>query len=126
RRGVKSEKVLPPRADIARAAKGSFLGIYFRPGQACAAASRLFVHRDQFDDVVSGLAARAEKARVGPGLDPETQFGPLVSQEQFERVMSYIRSGEEEGAERVVGGNGDGLFVRPTLFTGVRDGSRSA
>ncbi|TMK60242.1 MAG: aldehyde dehydrogenase family protein [Actinobacteria bacterium] len=124
--GGKSANIILPDADIEKAIKGSFQGIYFNTGQACDAGSRLFVHRDQFDDVVSGLAARAEKARVGPGLDPETQFGPLVSQEQFERVMSYIRSGEEEGAERVVGGNGDGLFVRPTLFTGVRDDMRIA
>ena len=124
--GGKSANIILPDADLDKAIKGSFQGIYFNTGQACDAGSRLFVHRDQFDDVVSGLAARAEKARVGPGLDPETQFGPLVSQEQFERVMSYIRSGEEEGAERVVGGNGDGLFVRPTLFTGVRDDMRIA
>ena len=124
--GGKSANIILPDADLEKAIKGSFQGIYFNTGQACDAGSRLFVHRDQFDEVISGLAARAEKARVGPGLDPDTQFGPLVSQEQFERVMAYIRSGEEEGAERVVGGNGDGLFVRPTLFTGVRDDMRIA
>jgi acyl-CoA reductase-like NAD-dependent aldehyde dehydrogenase len=124
--GGKSANIILPDADLEKAIKGSFQGIYFNTGQACDAGSRLYVHRDQFDEVVSGLAARAEKARVGPGLDPSTQFGPLVSKEQFERVMSFIRSGEEEGAERVVGGNGDGLFVRPTLFTGVRDDMRIA
>ena len=107
--GGKSANIILPDADLEKAIKGSFQGIYFNTGQACDAGSRLFVHRDQFDEVISGLATRAEKARVGPGLDPDTQFGPLVSQEQFERVMAYIRSGEEEGAERVVGGNGDGL-----------------
>jgi acyl-CoA reductase-like NAD-dependent aldehyde dehydrogenase len=124
--GGKSANIILPDADIEKAIKGSFQGIYFNTGQACDAGSRLFVHRDRFDEVVSGLAARAEKARVGPGLDPSTQFGPVVSQEQFERVMSYIRSGEEEGAERVVGGNGDGLFIRPTLFTNVTDDMRIA
>jgi acyl-CoA reductase-like NAD-dependent aldehyde dehydrogenase len=124
--GGKSANIILPDADLDKAIKGSFQGIYFNTGQACDAGSRLYVHRDQFDEVVAGLAARAEKARVGPGLDPSTQFGPVVSQEQFDRVMSYIRSGEEEGAERVVGGNGDGLFVRPTLFTGVRDDMRIA
>jgi acyl-CoA reductase-like NAD-dependent aldehyde dehydrogenase len=124
--GGKSANIILPDADLEKAIKGSFQGIYFNTGQACDAGSRLYVHRDQFDEVVSGLAARAERARVGPGLDPDTQFGPVVSQEQFDRVMSYIRSGEEEGAERVVGGNGDGLFVRPTLFTGVRDDMRIA
>jgi aldehyde dehydrogenase (NAD+) len=124
--GGKSANIILPDADLEKAIKGSFQGIYFNTGQACDAGSRLFVHRDQFDEVVSGLAARAEKARVGPGLDPNTQFGPLVSEEQHERVMSYIQSGIEEGAEQVVGGDGDGLFVRPTLFTGVRDDMRIA
>jgi acyl-CoA reductase-like NAD-dependent aldehyde dehydrogenase len=131
--GGKSANIILPDADLEKAIKGSFQGIYFNTGQACDAGSRLFVHRDQFDEVVSGLAARAEKARVGPGLDPSTQFGPVVSKEQHERVTGYIQSGLEEGAEAVVGGNGggaenggDGLFVRPTLFTGVNDDMRIA
>jgi acyl-CoA reductase-like NAD-dependent aldehyde dehydrogenase len=124
--GGKSANIILPDADLEKAIKGSFQGIYFNTGQACDAGSRLFVHRDQFDEVVSGLAARAEKARVGPGLDPKTQFGPVVSKEQHERVMSYIQSGIEEGAEQVAGGDGDGLFIRPTLFTGVRDDMRIA
>jgi acyl-CoA reductase-like NAD-dependent aldehyde dehydrogenase len=128
--GGKSANIILPDADLDRAIKGSFQGIYFNTGQACDAGSRLYVHRDQFDEVVSGLAARAEKARVGPGLDPDTQFGPVVSKEQHERVLSYIQSGKDDGAEAVVGGhgaNGDaGYFVRPTLFTGVEDGMKIA
>jgi acyl-CoA reductase-like NAD-dependent aldehyde dehydrogenase len=124
--GGKSANIILPDADLEKAIKGSFQGIYFNTGQACDAGSRLFVHRDQFDEVVSGLAERAEKARVGPGLDPKTQFGPVVSREQHDRVMSYIQSGIEDGAEQVVGGDGDGLFIRPTLFTGVRDDMRIA
>ncbi|HEX8073356.1 MAG TPA: aldehyde dehydrogenase family protein [Thermoleophilaceae bacterium] len=129
--GGKSANIILPDADLDKAIKGSFQGIYFNTGQACDAGSRLYVHRDQFDEVVSGLAARAEKARVGPGLDPETQFGPVVSKEQYERVMSYIQSGKDDGAEPVVGGDGDGAngggyFVRPTLFTGVEDGMKIA
>jgi acyl-CoA reductase-like NAD-dependent aldehyde dehydrogenase len=124
--GGKSPNIILPDADLEAAIKGSFQGIYFNTGQACNAGSRLFVHRDQFDDVVAALADAAAKAKVGPGLDPETQFGPLVSQEQHERVTSYIQSGLDEGAERVAGGDGEGLFVRPTLFTGVRDEMRIA
>ena len=66
---------------------------------------------------------------MGPGLDPDSEFGPLVSAEQFERVKGYIDSGIAEGAEAVAGGspeNGDGYFVSPTLFTGVEDGMRIA
>ena len=124
--GGKSPNIILPDADVEAAIKGSFQGIYYNTGQACNAGSRLFVHHDQFDEVVAQLVARAEKAKVGPALDPETQFGPLVSEEQHERVTAYIQSGLDEGAERVAGGDGDGLFVRPTLFTNVDDGMRIA
>src|ERR1700730_15586413 len=75
--GGKSPNVILPDADLDAAIKGSFQGIYYNTGQACNAGSRLFVHRDQFDQVVGALAERAAKARVGPGLDPATQLGPL-------------------------------------------------
>jgi acyl-CoA reductase-like NAD-dependent aldehyde dehydrogenase len=127
--GGKSPNIILPDADIEAAIGGSFQGIYFNTGQACNAGSRLFVQREQFDTVVSALAEAAKGAKVGPGLDPETQFGPLVSKEQHERVTSYIQSGIDEGAEQVGGGNGaenGGYFVNPTLFTGVTDDMRIA
>ena len=123
--GGKSPNIILPDANLEAAIKGSFLGIYFNSGQACNAASRLLAHKDVFDEVVAGLAEFAASAKVGPGLDPESEFGPLVSEEQFGRVTGYIDSGLEEGAEAVAGGrpdNGDGgYFVNPTLFTGVSD-----
>jgi acyl-CoA reductase-like NAD-dependent aldehyde dehydrogenase len=123
--GGKSPNIILPDADLDAAIAGSFMGIYFNTGQACNAGSRLFVHKDQFDEVVSALAERAGKSRVGPGLDPQTHFGPVVSAEQRERVLSYIQSGRDEGAELVAGGepqdeNG-GYFVPPTLFTATSD-----
>ena len=130
--GGKSPNIILPDADLEAAIKGSFMGIYFNTGQACNAGSRLYVHKDQYDDVVSALAEAAKSARVGPGLDKSTQFGPVVSQEQHERVMSYIEAGREEGAEAVVGGNGDGTvggtgyFINPTLFTNVSDDMKIA
>jgi acyl-CoA reductase-like NAD-dependent aldehyde dehydrogenase len=127
--GGKSPNIILPDADLERAVKGSFQGIYFNSGQACNAGSRLFVAREHFDEVVEGLAQIAGDAKVGPGLDPESEFGPLVSAEQFERVKGYIDSGIAEGAETVAGGspeNGNGYFVSPTLFTGVEDGMRIA
>jgi acyl-CoA reductase-like NAD-dependent aldehyde dehydrogenase len=130
--GGKSPNIILPDADLKAAIKGSFMGIYFNTGQACNAGSRLFVHKDQYDEVVSALADAAKGARVGPGLDKSTQFGPVVSQEQYERVMSYIEAGREEGAEAVVGGNGEGngngagYFINPTLFTGVTDDMKIA
>ena len=103
--GGKSPNIILPDADLDRAIPGSYQGIYFNSGQACNAGSRLFVARSLFDEVVEKLAGYAREAKVGPGLDPETEFGPLVSEEQFERVKGYIDSGVEEGAELVVGGN---------------------
>jgi acyl-CoA reductase-like NAD-dependent aldehyde dehydrogenase len=123
--GGKSPNIILPDADLKSAIAGSFMGIYFNTGQACNAGSRLFIHRDQFDEVVGALAARASKSRVGPGLDPETQLGPVISAEQQQRVLSYIDSGRSEGAELVAGGepsdSGGGYFVPPTLFTATSD-----
>src|SRR6476659_5847199 len=106
--GGKSPNIVLPDADVEAAIKGSFSGIYFNSGQACNAGSRLFVQEGIFDEVVEGLAEIAREAKIGSGLDPETEFGPLVSAEQLERVSGYIDSGVSEGAELVVGGNGAG------------------
>ncbi len=124
--GGKSPNVILPDADMDAAIKGSYQAIYFNSGQACNAGSRLFVPADRFDEVMSGLAAAAQAAQLGPGLDPATQIGPLVSAEQHERVMGYIESGRREGAELVAGGeaalaDSGGYFVAPTLFSTTSD-----
>jgi acyl-CoA reductase-like NAD-dependent aldehyde dehydrogenase len=124
--GGKSPNVILPDADIDAAINGSYQAIYFNSGQACNAGSRLFVPAERFDEVMSGLAAQAEKARLGPGLDPATQLGPLVSAEQHERVMGYIEAGRAEGAEVVSGGeaaltDSGGYFIAPTLFSTTSD-----
>jgi acyl-CoA reductase-like NAD-dependent aldehyde dehydrogenase len=129
--GGKSPNIILPDADLEAAVKGSFLGLYSNSGQACNAASRLFVQAGLFDDVVERLAQFAREAKVGPGLEPDSQFGPVVSAEQFGRVTGYIDSGLTEGAEAVAGGlpegNGDGgYFIEPTLFTRVSDEMRIA
>jgi len=127
--GGKSPNIILPDADLDAAVKGSFQGIYFNSGQACNAGSRLFVHDGLFDEAVERLAGFARDAKLGPGLDPQTQFGPLVSAEQLARVRGYIDSGVEAGAEIVAGGEGPeggGYFVPPTLFTGVADSMRIA
>jgi acyl-CoA reductase-like NAD-dependent aldehyde dehydrogenase len=129
--GGKSPNIILPDADLEAAIKGSFMGIYFNTGQACNAGSRLFIHKDQYETVTSALAEAAKGAAVGPGLDKSTQFGPLVSKEQHERVLSYIEAGKSEGAEAIVGGgvpddSNGGYFVQPTLFTGVTDDMKIA
>jgi len=125
--GGKSPNVILPDADLQAAIKGSYTGIYFNSGQACNAASRLFVQKDQFDDVMSALADAAKATKVGPGLDPETFVGPLVSAEQHDRVSGYIDAGKAE-AELVAGGATDlgngGYFVEPTLFSATDDDAK--
>ncbi|MGH2834376.1 MAG: aldehyde dehydrogenase family protein [Solirubrobacteraceae bacterium] len=127
--GGKSPNVILPDADIEAAVKGSFQAIYFNSGQACNAGSRLFVPADRYDEVLSALADAAASTRLGPGLDGGTQLGPLVSAEQQERVLSYISSGRDEGAEVVAGGDAalsdsGGYFVTPTLFSTTSDDLR--
>jgi aldehyde dehydrogenase (NAD+) len=122
--GGKSPNIILPDADLDVAVKGAYQAIYYNTGQACNAGSRLFVHSDQYDDVLAGLAEAAGAARIGPGLEPSTQLGPLISAEQEERVRGYIESGKAEGAELVTGGavrEGDGYFVEPTLFSATSD-----
>jgi len=124
--GGKSPNIILPDADIEAAVKGSFQAIYFNSGQACNAGSRLFVPAERFDEVMSGLAEAANAAQLGPGLDAGTQLGPLVSAEQYERVLGYIDSGREEGAEVLAGGDAaltdsGGYFVAPTLFSTTSD-----
>jgi acyl-CoA reductase-like NAD-dependent aldehyde dehydrogenase len=122
--GGKSPNIILPDADLDVAIKGSYQAIYYNAGQNCNAGSRLFVQHDQYDDVVAALVEAAGKARIGPGLDPDTRLGPLISAEQERRVLGYIESGKAEGAELVTGGNKhgeDGWFVEPTLFSATRD-----
>ena len=124
--GGKSPNIVLPDADLEAAVKGSYQAIYYNTGQSCNAGSRLFVQRDQFDEVVSRLAEAAERARVGPGLAEGTQLGPVVSAEQHHRVRNYIRSGISEGAELVAGGEppaspDGGYFIAPTLLSATSD-----
>jgi acyl-CoA reductase-like NAD-dependent aldehyde dehydrogenase len=129
--GGKSPNIILPDADIEAAVKGSYQAIYFNSGQACNAGSRLFVPAERYDEVLSALASRAAGTRLGPGLDPQTQLGPLVSAEQQERVLGYIESGRAEGAELLTGGepalaDSGGWFVEPTLFSTTSDELRIA
>jgi acyl-CoA reductase-like NAD-dependent aldehyde dehydrogenase len=116
--GGKSPNIILPDADLDAAVKTAFSAVYYNSGQVCTAGTRLLVQREQFDDVVQALVDRARDTVPGPGLDPKTYVGPLVSAEQLERVSGYIETGREE-AELLVGGgaSGDaGWFVEPTVF----------
>jgi len=118
--GGKSPAIVFPDADLSVAIPGTASGIFFNMGQCCTAGSRLFVHKRVFDAVIDGIATEAKKIKIGPGLDPETRMGPLVSDEQFRRVTGYLESGRQQGAEVVVGGRrygSEGFFIEPTILT---------
>ncbi|MCG6157587.1 aldehyde dehydrogenase family protein [Rubinisphaera margarita] len=117
--GGKSPNIILPDADIEQAIPGAANAIFFNHGQCCCAGSRLFVHKKQFDRVVEGISEAASQIRVGPGMHPDTDMGPMVSQIQHNRVCGYLESGLEEGARAVVGGKktGDrGYFIEPTVL----------
>jgi phenylacetaldehyde dehydrogenase len=122
--GGKSPTIVFGDADIEAAIPGAASAIFFNHGQCCCAGSRLYAHKKVFDQVLEGVAAAAKKIRLGPGLDPGTNMGPLVSDEQFKRVTSYIDAGVSEGATLVTGGkksgNSGGYFVEPTVFTNTK------
>ena len=121
--GGKSPNVILPDADLESAIPGAASAIFFNHGQCCCAGSRLFVHRNHFDQVVEGVADAARTIKVGPGMNPATEMGPMVSKIQQERVCGYLQSGLDAGAEAVVGGHrlGDsGFFVEPTVLVNTK------
>jgi len=121
--GGKSPVIVFPDVDVNAAIGGASNAIFFNAGQVCAAGSRLFAHRKIFDKVVEGISGAAGSIRLGPGLDPQTQMGPLVSREQQERVLGYINAGKSEGASVAVGGEAPshpGYYVKPTVLVNVK------
>ncbi|GJL64980.1 MAG: aldehyde dehydrogenase [Nitrospirales bacterium] len=121
--GGKSPNIVCHDADLDIGIPGVASGIFFNHGQCCCAGSRLFIEKDIFDVVVEGVAEQAKNIKIGSGLDPSTDMGPLVSDEQQQRVLGYLAAGLSEGAEAVVGGNkvGDqGYFVEPTVLVNTK------
>lgn len=117
--GGKSPQIILADADLEAAINGTAMGLFFNQGEVCAAGTRVFVHRSVYDQVVEGLAAAAAAQVVGDPLDPATTMGALVNARQLDTVLSYIESGKEQGARLAAGGeraDGDGFFVRPTIF----------
>lgn len=123
--GGKSPHIIFADADLDAAVKSAYMGIFYNQGQCCSAGSRIFVEKAAFEAFSAKLAERAKKVRLGPGIDPNTQMGPLVSEEQLNRVQSYVESGKKDGAKVLAGGdrpnNGKGYFFNPTVFVDVKD-----
>jgi aldehyde dehydrogenase (NAD+) len=127
--GGKSPNIVFADADMDEAIEGSHQALFFNQGQCCCAGSRLFVEEKCYDEFVDKSVARAKKRTVGNPFDKNTEQGPQVDQDQFNKVMSYIDSGKTEKANLAAGGNrvGDkGYFIEPTVFTDVKDDMKIA
>jgi aldehyde dehydrogenase (NAD+) len=127
--GGKSPNVIFADADLDAAVEGAYFGLFFNQGQCCCAGSRVFVEEKVHEQFVEKLLQKAKSRKVGDPFDPDTEQGPQVSQEQFDRVMGYINAGQKEGAKMLCGGNrvgNRGYFIEPTVFDGVRDDMKIA
>ncbi len=124
--GGKSPDVVFADCDFKAAVPGAAMGVFANSGQSCTAGTRLLVERSIFGEFVDAVSEFAKTLKVGDGLDPDTQIGPLINQQQLDRVTGYIDLGGREGARTVTGGRrltegayGDGLFVEPTVLADV-------
>ncbi|MFN8188740.1 MAG: aldehyde dehydrogenase [Gaiellales bacterium] len=123
--GGKSPNIVFEDADLAAAQNGVISGIFAATGQTCIAGSRLLVHESVHDELVARLVERARTIRLGDPTAPETEMGPIAYREQLDRVTGFVERAVGEGAEVAFGGGPDpalgGLFMQPTILTGVRN-----
>jgi aldehyde dehydrogenase (NAD+) len=131
--GGKSPNIIFSDADLDAAIAGAAVAAFTNTGQVCSAGTRLFVEESVHERVVEGVAQIAAGLRVGPGVAPDTEMGPLVSQRQLDRVLSYVDLGQQEGARFAAGGRRlmepgfeNGYFVQPTVLTNVDNTARIA
>jgi aminomuconate-semialdehyde/2-hydroxymuconate-6-semialdehyde dehydrogenase len=129
--GGKSAAIVMADADLDRAVPGTIDGIFRNQGEVCLAGSRLYVQRPIYDEFCARYVAAAQDLVVGDPREPATQVGPLVSREHLDKVMSYIRLGEQEGAKLLTGGQqltdgalAEGNYVAPTVFADVENSWR--
>ena len=125
--GGKSPNIVLGDADLETTIAGATNAIFFNHGQCCAAGSRLLIQQKIFDKVVEGVADNARKIKVGPGMNLDTQMGPLVSTNQLERVTGFLDSGKQQGAKAAAGGKRHGTtgyFVEPTVLVDTRPDMR--
>lgn len=131
--GGKSPNIVFPDADLDNAANGVVAGIFAATGQTCIAGSRLLVQRSIHDELVERIVAKSADVRMGDPLDPATQMAPVATEAQHRKILDYVDIAKAEGATCVLGGRagsgpecGAGLFVEPTIFTGVNNKMRIA
>ncbi|GAA4658307.1 aldehyde dehydrogenase [Gordonia humi] len=128
--GGKSAQVVFPDADLDAAANGVISGIFAATGQTCLAGSRLLVHESVADTLIEKVVARAASIVLGDPKDPATEMGPVSNRPQYEKVLSHFESARADGATVAYGGEPaielGGLFVKPTVLTGVTADMRVA
>ncbi len=120
--GGKNAIVVMDDADVDLAVEGIVWSAFGTSGQRCTAASRVIVHEAVYGELQSKLVAAAERLRLGPGWDDATDVGPLINRAALERVDGYTRTGLDEGAKLLTGGERfevGGCFYRPTVFADV-------
>ncbi|THU99012.1 aldehyde dehydrogenase [Dendrothele bispora CBS 962.96] len=118
--GGKSPNIIFNDADLEQAVNWSLHGIFWNHGQACCAGSRIFVQSGIYDKFLAKFTEKTKGLKVGDPFATDSYQGPQVSQQQYDRIMSYIDSGKEEGATVHVGGErvgNEGYFIQPTIFT---------
>jgi acyl-CoA reductase-like NAD-dependent aldehyde dehydrogenase len=127
--GGKSPNIIFPDADLEKAVQAAVNGFTQNSGQGCVAGSRVFVHESIYEQVKDRVIVIAESLKIGNGFDPDTQMGPITSKDQLEKILGYVKLGQQEGATLATGGNripGKGYFMQPTVFTNVKNNMRLA
>jgi len=131
--GGKSPDIVFADADLDQAVPGAGMGVFANSGQICCAGTRLLVERPIYEEFLARVAGYADGLKVGDGLDPETQIGPVASAGQLDRVTGYLDVGRAEGARTIAGGGrlsgapyDGGFFVAPTVLADVRNDMRIA
>src|SRR5204862_4500997 len=127
--GGKAPNIIFADADLDQAVNGAMMGIFFNQGQVCCAGSRLFVEERVKDEFLGRFKEKADRIKVGDPMDKETLMGPQVSEEQLNRIKSYVGIAREEGATVIAGGEQpkfegalqNGSFFQPTIFSEVNN-----
>jgi phenylacetaldehyde dehydrogenase len=123
--GGKSPMIAFEDADPRAVAAATRWSVYFNAGQVCSAGSRLYAHSSVYDDVIAELAKVTGAMKIAPGLDPDCDMGPVISESAKRGILAYIDKGKAEGAELIFGGNEldrPGYFIAPTLFAASDNG----
>ena len=125
--GGNDPAIVLPDADPEQIAAKLFWNAFYNSGQICIAIKRVYVHEDIYPQMVEALAIQARQVKMGDGLDPASQLGPINNRMQFERVIGLVEDAKRSGGRMVTGGNprpGSGYFFEPTIVMDISDGTR--